>query len=471
MEKVKEKTREITEIILKAKEKACSEVDASAESEFVKSVNWPVECLVGPGLEGAIACESKVGYVNGSKGWLTYRGYDIFELCAYSSFEEVSYLLLYGKLPTANQLKKFKEKLISYRNIPKTIRLLSGFPVQDMNAMAALRLGTNLMRQECTFIDQKEYKPDLKTVISADEDSIAMETKPRGEKKAIYSFKGGEGIKKPSGVSKDLHFPAGFESALHLIAGIPAIAGAVARLRAEELPLSPDPELSHAGNLIYLITGRKPSPVEERIMDIALILHADHGMNASTFATMVVASTLSDLYFAIGSGIAALNGSLHGGANEKVIRMLNEIKSSQAVKKWYKDKLAKKEKIAGFGHRVYKAYDPRARVLGPLAKHLVKTGNNKEAKNIFSIAQTLEKEVIASLGAKKKIFPNVDFYSGIVYAGINIPAELFTPIFAVSRVSGWTSRALEYLKNNRIFRPRAVYSGPLEENYISIEKR
>jgi citrate synthase len=464
-------TKEITKVILKAKEKAYAELDTEAESEFVRNVKWPVDCVVGPGLEGAIACESKVGYVNGSKGWLVYRGYNIFDLCAYSSFEEVSYLLLYGKLPAENQLNKFKEKLKGYRNIPKTIQLLSSFPVQDMNAMGAIRLGTNFMRQECTFVDKKEYKPDVKTAISADEDSIPMETRPMGERKAIYSLKQAEGITRPSGLSKDLHMPVGFEPALHLISGIPTITGAVARLRVGKLPLNPDPELSHAGNLIYMITGRKPTPVEERIMDISLILHADHGMNASTFATMVVASTLSDLYFAVGSGIAALNGSLHGGANERVVKMLSEIGDSKNVKKWYKKKIAKKEKISGFGHRVYKTYDPRARVLGPLARFLVKSESDKKIAGLFKVAQELEKEVVSTLGEKKKVFPNVDFYSGIAYSCLDIPTELFTPVFAVSRVSGWTARVLEYLKNNRIFRPRAVYSGPLEEKYVPIDKR
>lgn len=471
MEKSDGKIREITQIILKAREKVCSAMSTEPEAEFVRSVKWPVDCVVGPGLEGAIACESKVGYVNGSKGWLVYRGYDIFELCAHSSFEEVSYLLLYGKLPNSSQLKKFKEKLIDYRSITKTIRLLSSFPIQEMNAMGALRLGTNLLRQECTFMDRQEYKPDKDCIIGADEDSMAMETRPRGEKQAVYSLKGAEGIKRPAGVSKDLHLPVSYESALHLIAGIPSVIGAISRLRRGELPLSPDPELSHAANLVYLITGRRPSPVEEKIMDISLILHADHGMNASTFAAMVVASTLSDIYFAVGSGVAALNGSLHGGANERVIEMLSEIGSEKNVQKWYKEKAAKKEKIAGFGHRVYKAYDPRARVLGPLAEYLAKTSSDKNTKATFEIAQKLEKEVVSSLGQSKKVFPNVDFYSGIVYSCLNIPPELFTPIFAASRVSGWSARVLEYLKNNRIFRPRAVYSGPLEERYAAIEQR
>jgi len=168
--------KEVTSLVLKAKEKAYRETGTEAEPELTKPIKWPVQCVVGPGLEGAIACESKIGYVNGSKGWLIYRGYDVFDLCAYSTFEEVSYLLLYGDLPSASQLRNFKAKLVDYRSIPDTIRLISNFPIKDMNAMAALRLCTNLMRQECTSIDSSDYKPTTAT-ISADEDSIPMETR------------------------------------------------------------------------------------------------------------------------------------------------------------------------------------------------------------------------------------------------------------------------------------------------------
>jgi citrate synthase len=204
-------------------------------------------------------------------------------------------------------------------------------------------------------------------------------------------------------------------------------------------------------------------------MDIALILHADHGMNASTFSSMVVASTLSDVYFSVGAGIAALNGPLHGGANEQVIRTLDEIGKPGNVKAWLDNALNKKIKIAGFGHRVYKAYDPRARILGPLAQFLVESNESK--KTLFQTAHKLEHEVSTRLAAQKGIFPNVDFYSGIVYSCLGIQPEMFTPIFAVSRVSGWSARVLEYLQHNRIFRPRAMYTGEFNNTFLPLAER
>lgn len=462
-------TREITNLVLKAKGIAHRQTSSEPEPGLTKPVKWPVKCLVGPGLEGAIACESKVGYVNGSKGWLIYRGYDVFDLCAHSSFEETAYLLLYGHLPSASQRKGFEDKLIEYRNIPSTIRLIANFPVEEMNSMAALRFGTNLMRQECTSIDRDSYKHHT-AAISADEDSIPMETRPRGEKHAIYEFERIARARKAKDIEDGFHPAVGYEPSWHLISGVASVAGAIARLRKGHLPIDPDPRLGHAANLIYMMTGKRPSALEERIMDIVLILHADHGMNASTFATMVVASTLSDMYFAVGSGIAALNGPLHGGANEQVLHMLKEIGSPKNVNSWYAKARAKKKKIMGFGHRVYKAYDPRARVLGPLAEHLVRAKGNSEAKKLLATAKVLEKEVISTLGVEKKIFPNVDFYSGIVYSCLGIPVDLFTPVFAVSRVAGWTARVMEYLEHNRIFRPRAMYTGPFNKKYRGLNK-
>lgn len=467
----KKNVRNIDDIIIAERNRAFKEVDTSPESQFTKTLTWPVKCVVGPGLEGAIACESKVGYVNGSKGWLIYRGYNIFDLCIHSSFEEVSYLLLYGQLPAASEFSTFNKELKANRNIVRTIRLLMAFPVEKMNAMAGLRLGTNLMRQEFTYVDHEAYRPDFASNIYSDEDSIPMETVPRGESQAIYEFRYGQGIKKPRIIEDDLKHPASFETCYRLISGIPTLVGAISKIRSGSLPINSDPKLSHAGNLLYMITGRKPTSIEERIMDICLILHADHGMNASTFATMVVASTLSDIFFAAGAGIAALNGPLHGGANEKVLNMLKEIGSPSQVKSWYKDARRKKKKIMGFGHRVYKAYDPRARILAPLAEYLVKFKGDKELQNLFNIAQTLEKEVVGTLGVERKIFTNVDFYSGIVYTGLGIAPELFTPLFAVSRISGWTARVMEYLKANRIFRPRAIYSGEFNNKYKPINKR
>lgn len=465
-------TAYITELILRASKKARKETDkVEAEQILSKPVRWPVACTVGPGLEGAIACQTRIGYVDGSRGLLVYRGYDIFDLCAHSTFEEVSYLLMHGHLPQPKQLAGFKKRLARYRQVPYTLRQLMGFPVQDMHTMAALRLGTNLMRQEFSYIDRESARPDITDAISSDEDSIPMETVPKGEQRAIYEFKRDKSPArpKPKEIEPSLDDASGLDSCYHLISGVATITAAIARIRDNRMPLEPDLELSHAGNFLYMMTGRRPTPEEERIMDIVLILHADHGMNASTFATMVVASTLSDLYFSVGSGIAALSGPLHGGANEEVLRTLKTIGGKDNAAEWFEKARARKRKIMGFGHRVYKTYDPRARVLGPLARILAQ--RNKEVWPLFQTARALEKEVVSSLGDEKGIFPNVDFFSGLVYSSMNIPEALFTPIFAVSRVAGWTARTMEYLRTNRIFRPRAMYVGPLDREYVSIHKR
>ena len=456
-------TQDITDLILKAAEKARRETSNEPEPGVTRPLEWPLECTVGPGLEGAIACESKIGYVNGAKGWLIYRGYDIFDLCAYSTFEEVSYLLLHGKLPTQRELDRFKAKLRLYRYMPQTLRRIMSFPIEQMNTMAALRLCTNMTRQEFTHADLEAARPEVIEAISADEDSIPMETAPTGEPHAVYEFA------RPAKRSKVKTDASDLESCYHLISGVATISAAIARIRSGLMPLEPDPELSHAANYLYMITGKRPTPTQERVMDVALILHADHGMNASTFAAMVVASTLSDIYFSVGSGIAALNGPLHGGANEEVLRMLTEIGAPDKAENWFAKAREERRKIMGFGHRVYKAYDPRARVLGPLAKHLAR--ENKEVLPLFRTAEKLEKVVVKALGKSKGIFPNVDFYSGLVYSCMGIPSELFTPTFAVSRVAGWTGRVLEYLQNNRIFRPRAMYTGSFSESYVPIKRR
>jgi citrate synthase len=464
----------VKRIIIDAARQARHEsADVKLEPAFAqKEIQWPVNCTVGPGLEGAIACESKVGYVNGAKGELIYRGYDIYELCAHSNFEEVSYLLIHGALPSASQLDEFKGDLHQYLNIPKTIRTLMNFPIEDMNTMGALRLGTGLMRQEYSYVDQAGYKPTLGELISADEDSIPMETMPMGEAEAIYRF---QELKKravhPHGLDESKHLPVGMKTAYHLISGLATVAGAISRLRSNRLPLEPHPGLSHAGNIIYMMTGRIPTDIETRILDVALILHADHGMNASTFAAMLVSSTLSDFYSATTSGIAALNGPLHGGANEQVMDMLSEIGGPENVKAWVAEARETKKKIMGFGHRVYKAYDPRARILGPLAEYLVEKACSPAMTRTLETAKTLENEVLTGFGAERKIFPNVDFYSGIVYSCLGFRPEFFTPLFAVSRISGWMARTLEYQQNNRIFRPRAIYTGDLNQSYKPVDER
>ncbi len=459
---------DVTRIVLEAKERAHQETGNEPEPEFTSTVEWPIECTVGPGLEGAIACETKIGYVNGKKGWLIYRGYDIFDLCAYSTFEETSFLLLHGRLPSETELDLFCRTLRRRMFIPKTQRSLLSFAVEERNPMDALRLGTNLMRQ-------KQIRPGALNAgitgetVASDEDSIPMETKPTGWKKPVYEFL--ERLFRPV---QDVEpsadaMPDDVESFYNLIAGVAAVSATIGRARQGRMPLEPLPDLGFAGNYLYMLTGRRPSPLEERVMDICLILHADHGMNASTFASMVVASTLSDIYLAIGAGISALSGPLHGGANVEVVNMLEEIGSPEAVPKWYKMAVAEKRKVMGFGHRVYKAYDPRARILAPLAEMLA--DESPELVSIYATARALETEVVSALGEEKKIFPNVDFYSGIVYRSMGIPADMYTTIFAVARVSGWCARVAEYLEHNRIFRPRAIYTGTFDEQYKPADER
>ena len=221
-----------------------------------------------------------------------------------------------------------------------------------------------------------------------------------------------------------------------------------------------------------MITGERPydiSPIAERVMNLALILHADHGMNNSTFTGITINSSLSDMYSSIVGAIGSLKGPLHGGANERVLYMLEEIGNINKVEDWYNDAIETKRKFMGFGHRVYKAYDPRARILKPVAKMLAEEHN--DFMKLFDIASKLDDLVCNNLGKKKKIFPNVDFYSGLVYRSLGIKSAMFTPIFAVARIVGWTARILEYLENNRIMRPRAVYTGQLNKKYVTLEKR
>ena len=467
--KLNSTTNEITDTIHEAVKQARNDTKGIPDPEPFKQMNWPLDCTIGPGLEGAYACESKIGFVNGTKGQLIYCGYDVFDLCENSTYEEVSYLLLHGRLPTASQYESFKQKLVKFRYLPNTQRLMMGFPIEDMNPMSALRLGTNLMRQRLTWRDSKKARSGTKdVVIASDEDSIPMETAATGGKQAIYEFPKPK-LPRPGGTQKRADDATGIRSCMRLISGMATIAASIARMRQDKLPVEPDPDLGHAANLLYMMTGERPTPEEERIMDVALILHADHGMNASTFSSMVVASTMSDIYFSIGAGIAALNGPLHGGANEQVVKMLNKIGGPEKVDAWFQKAMIRKKKISGFGHRVYKTYDPRARILGPLAAQL--SEKNPESMQLYQTAKKLEDLVVSKLGEEKGIFPNVDFYSGLVYRSMGIPSDMFTSIFAVSRVAGWTARVLEYLKHNRIFRPRAAYIGKFGKEYAPIEDR
>ena len=460
----------INEAIRKAAVQAREETADEAEAIAAGRITWPVTTTVGPGLEGAIACETKVGYVNGQKGRLIYRGYDIFDLCASSSFEEVSYLLLYGRLPTTKQFDRFKRKLVKYRYLPQTMRMLMGFPVEEMNPMAALRIGTNFMRQRLTWRDMADAKVRAPDVLASDEDTVSIDAAGHAAVQDPTAFElSNTNAKRPEDAKKTADDAQSIETCIHLIAGMATIAAGISRLREGKLPLEPDPSLSHAANYIYMTTGEIPSAEQERVMDVSLILHADHGMNASTFASLVVASTLSDIYFSIGAGIAALNGPLHGGANEQVIKMLEKIGGPERAHGFVARSVKRKQKVMGFGHRVYKAYDPRARILGPLAELLCE--NDPESARLFATAKAVENEVLDQFGREKGIFPNVDFYSGLVYRSMGIPSAMYTPIFAVSRVSGWSARVLEYLKHNRIFRPRAQYVGKFGREYLPFDER
>ena len=389
-----------------------------SQPKFVGTIEWPVAVQIGKGLEGAITSETEIGYVDGEKGWLVYRGYNIFDLAENSTFEETTYLLLYGKLPTREELDEFKRKVVSYRAIPaEVIDTLRKIP-KTTHPMAALEVGIGMLG--CLDPDATKCTVESETEIS-----------------------------------------------LKLIAQMATVAGAIARLRQGKEPVDPDPSLEHTANYLYMTTGEKPDALMEKVMDVALILHADHGMNNSTFTTMCIHSTLSDMYSSIVGGIGSLKGPLHGGANEQALAVLLKLRDEEDATRYVKDCIANKKKIMGFGHRVYKAYDPRAKILGKFSQEVTE---KKGIGQLYRMAKRIEEEVIAAYG-EKGIFPNVDFYSGTIYYAFGIEPAMFTPIFAVSRISGWCARVLEYFRDNRIFRPRAMYVGPRELTYVPMDQR
>jgi len=371
------------------------------------------------GLAGVISSTSEMSFIDGEKGFLMYRGIPIESMAENSTFEETSYFLLFGELPTKTELDDFIAYLKEYRKLtPEEINWIKNFP-KNGHPMDALKTCVSLMSME--------------------------EPPPPGEKETIEEIT---------------------ESGKKIIARLPSFVAAFDRARNGKDILQPDDTLPHATNFLYMLHGEVPDEDSAKVLDVALILHADHGMNASTFATMVTSSTLSDMYNSIGTGIGTLKGPLHGGANERVVAMLKEIGSPDNVEGFMKKALEERRKIMGFGHRVYKAYDPRASILKGYAKKL--TG--KEESKLVETAIKVEEVMIRELG-EKRIFPNVDFYSGFAYKAIGIPTDLFTPIFAMSRVSGWAGHVLEYRKENRIFRPRAAYIGPEGVKYTPIEER
>ncbi len=375
-----------------------------------------------PGLADIPVAESSVSFVDGKIGHLEYRGIDIEQLAEHSSFEETSWLLLYGKLPSADELSAFKLELNHHRRIKFRIRdMMKCFP-ESAHPMDALQASIAALGMFYPFPKSLIGKLDEETV---------------------------------------------HQVCVNLIAKMPTLVAAHARMRHGDDPISPRDDLSHAANLYYMLTGNEPDELTERIIDVALIVHAEHTMNASTFSTLVVASSHADPYTSISAAIGSLSGPLHGGANEDVLIMLDEIGSVEAAEAYLHGKLDRKEKVPGLGHRVYKTKDPRATLLQQLYVELTeKLG----ADPTYEIARHIEDLSRQTLG-KKGICPNVDFYSGIVYRKLGIPTDLFTPIFAVARVSGWLAHWKEQLGHGRIYRPSQIFIGQHGLSYIPMADR
>lgn len=365
------------------------------------------------GLEGIVATTSAISSI--IDGVLTYRGIDIDELAEHATFEEVAYLLWFGKLPNRTELQQLRHELNAGAAVPDSIlQQLKLFP-KEINVMAVLR-----------------------TAVSA---------------LALYDED-----------ADDMSHAANIRKAIKLQAQIPTIIAAFARLRQGLEPVAPKGDASIAENFLYMLSGKDPDDIAIKALDKALVLHADHELNASTFSARVTVATLSDIYSGVTSAIGTLKGPLHGGANEAVMAMLEEIGSIDDVESYVNKKLENKEKLMGFGHRVYKNGDPRAKHLQKMSYEL---GLLNENLDWYRMSVKIEDMVIQAKGLK----PNVDFYSASVYTALDIPRDLFTPIFAISRTSGWTAHILEQYENNRIIRPRAEYIGPVSQSFVPLALR
>ncbi len=382
----------------------------------LSAVKEPV--VIHKGLDNVYVKESRICFIDGEASKLFYRGYSIEDLTEHASFEETVYLLTYGWLPTKSQLNEFKRRIESYRSLERNIlQLVRSFPTKS-DPMDALRTAVSGLGL---------YDPQPMT------DSI--ETR--------------------------------IDEALRILAKTPTIITAFDRIRNRKEPVPPRPGLSHAADFLYMLTGEEPDPYDAHVMDVALILHAEHEMNASTFSCTVTASTLADMYSIITSGIGTLRGPLHGGANEAALQTVMEVGEPSKAESYVVEALAQKKKIMGFGHRVYKTWDPRYVILKKLAGELAsKKGQAKLFETAVAI-ETSTREHLAGL----PIFPNVDSYSGVVFHMLGIPTDLFTPIFAMSRIAGWTAHSIEYLEANRLIRPKALYVGKTGRPYIPLDSR
>jgi len=367
------------------------------------------------GLQGVVIAESQICSVDGVGGKLMYYGFDIHDLAANSTFEEVVFLLWNGRLPKREELEALQKDLVDHRTVaPEVMDLLKEFP-RDQHPMEALRTLVSALSL---------YDPD----------------------------------------AEDMSVEANRRKATRLTAQIGTLVAALGRVREGKEPVAPDPTLNHAANFLYMLRDRAPDPEEARSVDVALILHADHSFNASTFAARVTASTLSDMHSAITSAIATLKGPLHGGANEQVMRMLLEIGSVDKAEPYALRLLEQKRIVMGFGHRVYHTEDPRATVLRKMSENL---GKRAGKTAWFEMSRKIEQLMIR----EKNINANVDFYSASAYYVLGIPVDLYTPVFAMSRMSGWTAHVMEQYANNKLIRPLAEYTGPKNLTYVPVDKR
>ena len=370
------------------------------------------EPIYSPGLEGIIAGETAISTIAGG---LQYRGYSIEDLAAHATFEEVAYLLLYGELPKADALAAFRRRLNASATIPRPlVDLLAEIP-SGVAMMDIMRTGASALAH---------WDPDT----------------PAGD------------------------HDANLRKAEHLLAQLPIVMAARHRLAAGKKPVAFNPELSLAGNILWMLFEEPPSERLAKAMDVSLILYAEHEYNASTFAARVVSSTLSDMHSAITAAIGALKGPLHGGANEAVMKVLEEVGTADKAEAWIRNALAQKRRIMGFGHRVYKTGDPRAAYLRTLCQELAaETGN----QDMESMADTIETIVVGEKGLP----PNLDWPSARLYHYMGLDVDLYTPLFVVSRVAGWSAHVIEQLDNNRLIRPRANYTGPGPRKYVPIAQR
>lgn len=372
------------------------------------------------GLEGVLAAESELSRIDGDAGELSYRGYDIEDLAEGASFEEVAYLLWYGTLPDQRELQSFSESMAAERAVDDEL-----FPVlrtladADEDPMAVLRTTVSML---------SAFDPDSNTLDALDE-------------------------------------RVQVQQARRITAKIPTIVAAFTRIRNGDEPVEPRRDLDHAANFLYMLNGEEPDEATADIFDTALILHADHGLNASTFSAIVTAATMTDLHSAVTSAIGTLKGPLHGGANQDVMEMLLEIDASDRdPDEWVENAIDEGKRIPGFGHRVYNVKDPRANILGRSSERL---GREAGDTKWYEMSTSIESYVTDQKG----IAPNVDFYSASMYYQMGIPTDIFTPIFTMSRVTGWTAHTFEYIDDNRLVRPRARYVGPKDQAFVPLEER